>query len=259
MKVKRKIIKIDEELCDGCGRCVPGCPEQALQVMETPKGPKARLVKDFYCDGLGACLGTCPTGALSIVEDEVEPYDEVATVERIKDKAPDMLGTHLEHMKEHAHEMNAGHGGHKGCPGAKVMHWDSKKNGPSYTTTRIGSQLRQWPVQLHLVRPDAPYFKNADIVFVADCVPIACGDFHEDFLKNRAIAMGCPKFDDAEVYIEKIAQIIALADPKSIEVVVMEVPCCSALESIVQQAIRKSGKDITYKKSVVGIKGDRKQ
>jgi Pyruvate/2-oxoacid:ferredoxin oxidoreductase delta subunit len=258
MKVRRKIIKIDEELCDGCGNCVPGCPEQALQVVETPDGPKARLVKEFYCDGLGACLGTCPTGALSITEQEVDPYDEVATVDRIREKAPDMLEIHQQHMAEHAHEMHSAHEGHKGCPGAKVMHWDKAPCDESCTATRIGSHLRQWPVQLHLVRPDAPYFKNADIAFVADCVPIAYGDFHEDFLKKRAIAMGCPKFDDAQAYIDKIAQIIALSDPKSIEVVVMEVPCCSALETIVQHAIEKSGKKIAYKKSVIGIKGDRK-
>ena len=256
MKVKRKIITIDEELCDGCGNCVPGCPEQALQVVDTPDGPKARLVKEFYCDGLGACLGTCPTGALSIVEQEVDPYDEEATVERIKEKSPDMLETHTKHMKEHAHEMHGVHDGHKSCPGAKVMHWDNVPCDESCTATRIGSQLRQWPVQLHLVRPDAPYFKNADIVFVADCVPIAYGDFHKDFLENRAIAMGCPKFDDAKAYTEKIAQIITLSDPKSIEVVVMEVPCCSALETIVQQAISMSGKDISYKKSIVAIRGD---
>jgi ferredoxin len=259
MKVKRKVINIDEELCDGCGNCVPGCPEQALQVVDTPKGPKARLVKEFFCDGLGACLGTCPTGALSITEQEVDPYDEEATVKRIKEKAPDMLDTHMQHMQEHAHEMHGAHEGHKGCPGAKVMHWDKAQNDQPSAATRIGSQLRQWPVQLHLVHTDAPYFKNADIVFVADCVPVAYGDFHEDFLKNRVIAMGCPKFDDAQAYTEKIAQIIALSEPKSIEVVVMEVPCCSALETIVQKAVKMSGKNIPYKKSVIGIKGDRKQ
>jgi len=258
MKVRRKMIKIDEELCDGCGNCVPGCPEQALQVIDTPKGLKARLVKEFYCDGLGACLGTCPTGALTIVEQDAEPYDEEATIQRIKDKAPDMLETHTRHMKEHASKMHAHHAGHKGCPGAKTMQWDDKENDPSCCATPIGSQLRQWPVQLHLVHPDAPYFRNADIVFVADCVPVACGNFHQDFLKNKAIAIGCPKFDDAEAYIEKIAQILTLAKPKSVEVVVMEVPCCSALEAIVEKAIHTSGIEIPCKKTVIGIKGDQK-
>lgn len=256
MKIKRKIITIDEELCDGCGNCVPGCPEQALQIVETPNGPKARLVKEFYCDGLGACLGTCPTGALSVVEAEVEPYDEGATIERIKEKAPDMLDTHLQHMKEHAPGMPGHHAGHKSCSGAKTMQWEEAQTDPSSCTTRIGSQLRQWPVQLHLVRSDAPYFQNADIVFVADCVPVACGNFQEDFLKNRAIAIGCPKFDDADAYVEKIAQIISRAQPRSIEVVVMEVPCCSALEVIVQQALKKVGKNLPYKKTTIGIKGD---
>lgn len=257
MKLRRKIIKINEELCDGCGNCVPGCPEQALQIVETSKGPKARLVKDFYCDGLGACLGTCPTGALSIIEEEVEPYDEEATVRRIKEKAPEMLDTHIKHMHEHAPEMHTHHAGHKGCPGAKTMQWDDKET-DTCCDTRIESQLRQWPVQLHLVKSDAPYFKNADLVFVADCVPIAYGNFQQDFVKGKAIAIGCPKFDDAEAYTEKIAQIIALSKPKSIEVVVMEVPCCSALVVIVQNALQATGKDIPCKKTVIGIKGDKK-
>lgn len=255
MKVKRKIIKIDEKLCNGCGNCIPGCPEQALQIVETPDGPKARLVKEFYCDGLGACLGSCPTDALSIVEQEVDPYDEAATVERIKEKAPEMLETHVRHMEEHGHEMHDHHAGHGTCPGAKVMQWDGRGSDTSGTATRIGSRLRQWPVQLHLVRPDAPYFRNADIVIVADCVPVAYGDFHEDFLDGRAVAVGCPKFDDAAAYEEKIAQIISFGRPKSIEVVVMEVPCCSTLETIVQNAIRTAGSTIPYKKTVIGIKG----
>ena len=259
MKVKRKIIKINEDLCDGCGNCVPGCPEQALQIVETPHGPKARLIKEFYCDGLGACLGFCPRGALLIVEDEVDAYDETATLERIKEKAPEMLNSHIRHMKEHAHEMDGHHAGHKVCPGAKVMQWRDENTNSSCCATRIGSRLRQWPVQLNLVQPSAPYFRNADIAFVADCVPVAYEDFHEDFLNNKAIAIGCPKFDNAKAYTEKISQIITLSQPRSIEVVVMEVPCCSALETIVQNAIQIAGSNIPYKKTVIGLKGTKQR
>ncbi|UCC13047.1 MAG: 4Fe-4S dicluster domain-containing protein [candidate division WOR-3 bacterium] len=256
-KVKRKIIKIDEELCDGCGNCIPACPEQALQIVETENGKKARLVKELYCDGLGACLGNCPTGALSIIEDEVEPYDDEATIQRIKESAPEMLETHIKHMQEHGH---ASHAQHKhtathACPSAKVMQWE-KAEQKGEKVGRIDSQLRQWPVQIHLVPAAAPYFKNADIVFVADCVPFSYANLHQDFIKGKAVAVGCPKFDDADAYIEKITNIIRQSQPKSLTVVTMEVPCCSGLVSIVKQAIQQSGSDLPLKTVIVTIKGE---
>jgi len=210
-KVKRKIIKIDEEKCNGCGNCIPSCPEQAMQIVDTPKGPKARLVKEFYCDGLGACLGSCPTGALTIEERETDVYDEEATIARIK-------------------EM-----------------------------TKIPSELRQWPIQLHLVPPLAPYFQNQDLLIVADCVPFAYANFHQDFLKGKAspgLAIGCPKLDDVDAYIEKVTQIIKTANPKSIKVVHMEVPCCSGLVHIVKQALNQAKKDIPFEEITIGIKGE---
>lgn len=255
-KVKRKIIVIDEEKCNGCGLCIPSCPEQALQIVETPKGPKARLVKEFYCDGLGACLGSCPTGALTIEEKETEPYDEEATIERIKEVAPEMLEVHLKHMKEHSQHTNH-HVKHSfsGCPSSQTMHWNKNKTNKNQKV-EIESELQQWPIQLHLVNPAAPYFKNADIMFVADCVPFAYGNFHQDFLKGKAIAIACPKLDDLDGYYEKVRQIIELNNPKSITVVNMEVPCCFGLLHIVEEAVNKLKKKPKIKQVIVGIKGD---
>jgi ferredoxin len=259
-KTKRKIIHIDEELCDGCGSCVPGCPEQALQIVETQKGPKARLVKEFYCDGLGACLGSCPTGALTITEEEAEPYNEEATIARIKDKAPEMMETHIKHMKEHADELPEHHShrmpeGVKGCPGARMMQWKEKR-ASGREQAKIDSELRQWPVQIHLVPPFAPYLKNADITIIADCVPFAYPNMHQDFLKGKAVLVGCPKLDDADYYVEKIAQIIKHAQPKSIQIVHMEVPCCFGLSHIINEARKRAGSNVPVEELTVSIKGE---
>ena len=259
-KVKRKIIDIDEELCTGCGDCIPSCPEQALQIVETPNGPKARLVGEFFCDGLGACLGACPTGALTVTEEEVEPYDEDATITRIKEKAPEMLETHLKHMKEHGTELTEHHEHHaaKGqcaCPSAKVMQWNEEDESTE-KTTRSKSRLRQWPVKIYLVPPTAPYLKNADLVIIADCVPFTYANLHQDFIKDKVVLVGCPKFDDADAYVEKISQIIKTANPKSITVVLMEVPCCSGLVNIVQQAIEQTGSAVPFSTATISIKGE---
>ncbi len=257
-KIKRKIIKIDEEKCNGCGNCIPACPEQAIQIIDTPKGPKAKLVKELYCDGLGACLGSCPTGALIIEEREAEPYDEEATIERIKEIAPEMLQVHLEHMKEHSQHLSQHNINHifSGCPSAQSMQWDKKVTKSKNKKVKIDSELQQWPIQLHLVNPAAGYFKNAHIIFVADCVPFAYGNFHQDFLKGKAIAIACPKLDDTDRYYEKIRQIIELNNPKSITVVNMEVPCCFGLLHIVKEAVSKLDKKLRINQVIVGIKGN---
>jgi NAD-dependent dihydropyrimidine dehydrogenase PreA subunit len=267
MKITRKIININEELCNGCGQCIPSCPEQAIQLVDTPEGKKARLVKELYCDGLGACLGTCPTGALTIEEREAEPYDDEATIARIKEVAPELLETHREHLQEHAAEMSAQplqptSSESFTCPSARMLKWDEQKIEPkeaSEPTVLLRSELRQWPVQLHLVPPVAPYFKNADLFLVADCVPFAYANFHQEFLKgeDRAIAVGCPKLDDAQAYVEKLTQIITIAQPKSITVVNMEVPCCFGLVRIAQLAIEQSGQDVPCKTITISIKGDK--
>ncbi len=263
MKVKRKIITIDEELCTGCGECIPNCAEQALELVETDDGPKARLVKEFYCDGLGACLGTCPTGALIIEEKEVDQYNEEAVIERIKEVAPEMLESHIQHMEEHADELPSLQlqktetgGGCGGCPSAQMLKWDEEVI-ESKETINFPSELRQWPVQIHLVPPSAPYFKNADLVIIADCVPFSYANFHQDFVKGNTIAVGCPKLDDANAYVAKIAQIIKTSAPKSIKVVKMEVPCCSGLVRIVEQAMKEAGNNIPFEAVTVSIKGEK--
>jgi ferredoxin len=259
-KVKRQIIKINEELCTGCGDCIPACPEQALQIVETPNGPKARLVKEIYCDGLGACLGVCPTGALTITEEEVEPYNDDATVQHIRDTNPDMLETHVKHIIENARKLHKEHDHQDkcACSSAKVIEWQEEKK-PAQSGVRAGSQLRQWPVQINLVPPSAPYLKGADIVIIADCVPFAYANLHQDFLKDNVVLVGCPKFDDAEAYIDKITQIIKQARPKSLQVVHMEVPCCHGLTNIVKEAVRNSGNGVSFKKVIIGIKGERQE
>lgn len=259
-RIKRKIINIDEELCTGCGDCIPSCPEQALQIVETPNGPKARLVGEFFCDGLGACLGACPTGALTVTEEEVEPYDEEATITRIKEKAPEMLKTHLKHMKEHGAELTKHQKPHAqkdqcACPSAKVMQW-TEAGETQEQTAKLKSQLRQWPVQIHLVPPQAPFLRNADLVIIADCVPFTYANLHQDFIKDKVMLVGCPKFDDAEAYIEKISQIIKTADPKSITAVLMEVPCCSGLANIVRQAIEQTDSKVPFSTVTISIKGE---
>lgn len=251
---RRKIIHIDEDLCNGCGNCIPACPEQALQIVETEHGPKARLVKEIYCDGLGTCLGNCPTSALILIEEEAEPYDEEATIGRIKD----LLEKHVEHQREQSGERQHAHTKSKAtraCPGATVVQWDEKKEHQE-KLRRVASELRQWPVQISLVPPTAPYLRNADIAVIADCVPFAYANLHEDFLKNRTVLVGCPKFDDAEMYVEKIAQIIEQSKPKSIRVVRMEVPCCSGLTHIVQEARKRADSDIPVEEVIVSIKGE---
>lgn len=251
-RVKRKTIKIDEEKCDGCGLCIPSCPEGALQIVDG----KARLVKESFCDGLGACLGDCPQGALAIEEKEVEEYDEEGVIAHIKEKSPELLGKHLAHLGEHAHELpqHHSHAGLSSCPSAQMLHWERKE--PADQSERASSELRQWPIQLHLVPPDAPYLQNADLVLVADCVPFAYANFHHDFLKGKAIAIGCPKLDDLGAYVSKVAQILETAEIKSVKVVHMEVPCCYGLVHIVREALRKSGKDIPLEAVMIGVKGE---
>ncbi|OGS20553.1 MAG: hypothetical protein A2252_09850 [Elusimicrobia bacterium RIFOXYA2_FULL_39_19] len=260
--MKRKIIKIDEKKCTGCAACITGCPEQAIQIVDTKQGPKARLVKDFYCDGLGACLGTCPEGAISIEEREAQEYDDKATVERIKMVAPEMLETHIKHLEAHGMGGSGKHEHKKheiicGCPSAQTMDLKKKLNlkAEITNTQAFQSELVNWPVQMHLVSPSATYFKNADIAIVADCVPFAYASAHQDFFKGRVVIIGCPKLDDTDTYTEKVTDIITQASPKSITVVHMEVPCCSGLDYLVQEAIKKSDKKVPYKKIVITIKG----
>ncbi|MGC8781977.1 MAG: ATP-binding protein [Anaerolineae bacterium] len=263
-KVKRQIITIDEEKCDGCGACVPSCAEGALQVVDG----KARLVKESYCDGLGACLGECPQAALRVVEMEVEAYDELAVLGYLQQVAPHMVEKHVAHLREHglASAYNPAPAGVAACPSVQVRAWDEarRRDGSpaaiplfaaraAAAAPRLTSELRQWPVQLHLVPIRAPFFADADLALIADCVPFAEPNTHADFIRGHAIAVGCPKLDDGRAYIAKLSQILQHNDIRSLTVVRMEVPCCGGLEYIAQQALALSGKQIPFKSLIVTI------
>jgi ferredoxin len=248
--IKRKIIKIDELLCDGCALCIPSCPEGALQIIDG----KAKLVKESFCDGLGACLGDCPQNALAIVDEFTDEYDETSVIEHIKLNTPDKLQTHIQHLRKHAHELNLIEKPAAGCPSSRMIQWDTKpavQEEAAYT-----SQLRQWPIQLHLVPPTAPYFQNADFVLVADCVPFVYANFHSDFLSGNAIAIACPKLDDKSPYVQKLSQIFKTGNLKSVKVVVMEVPCCSGLVTLVKEAANYANFDLPIEIITIGIKGN---
>ena len=246
MKVLRKIIKIDDELCDGCGNCIPSCAEGALEIVDG----KARVIADFYCDGLGACLGECPTGALSIVEREADEFDEEAVEEHLAKQPAE---------KPRAMPMVSG-----GCPSARLQTFAPDEAATASNTAQTSqpaaleqseSALAHWPVQIMLVPPTAPFLKNADLLVVADCVPVTYPDFHRDFLKGKAVMMGCPKFDDAQHYIEKFSEICKVSGIKSITNVVMEVPCCSALPMIVKKGMQLSGVTIPMEEVVISTRG----
>jgi ferredoxin len=237
-KISRDIIKIDEEKCDGCGLCVPACKEGAIQIIDG----KAKLVSEIYCDGLGACLGECPQDAITIEKRVAQDFDEEATQQ------------HLKKMK--AKEKAAIPPLACGCPG--TMARTIKKE--STTTTRHGdqqSELRQWPIQLTLVPVTAPYLMNADLVILADCTAVAYANLHRDFLKDKVIVMACPKLDEVEPYIEKLARMFDHNNFKSIEVVMMEVPCCRGLGQIADVAAKNANKSVKIKKTIVGIDGNK--
>lgn len=260
IKKKRKIINIDEEKCNGCGQCLPGCPEGALRIVDG----KARLVRESYCDGLGACLGHCPQGALQVYEREADEYDANAVLAHLEKQSPGLAEKHREHLRAHGmgelvrkQDISL-----KGCPSEKVSCW-GKENGAESSgpndmeeSGSSGSALCHWPVKLHLIPPAADFLKNADLLLVADCVPFAYGNMHKDFIKGKAVAAGCPKFDDIEAYADKIQQILESVIIRSITVVYMEISCCSGLIRIVRDALVKSGNDIPFEAVLIGVNGD---
>ncbi len=236
--MKRNIIRIDRDKCNGCGKCVTACVEGAIELVDG----KAQLVSEVYCDGLGACIGECPTGALVIEEREAAAFDEAAVHAR------------MEAMKTGAcpgaHVSSGG-----GCPGAAVRSMARKLSAGHATDESARSSLSQWPVQLMLVPPTAPFLKGADILITADCVPFAVGDFHDRYLAGRAVLVGCPKLDDIAYYEEKIAQIFKTAAPRSITVLRMEVPCCGGLAAATARAVQASGADVPFEVHIIGIDG----
>jgi NAD-dependent dihydropyrimidine dehydrogenase PreA subunit len=252
----REIVKIDEEKCDGCGLCVPACAEGAIQIIDG----KARLIADNLCDGLGACLGHCPKDAIVVEKRAADEFDEEAVEEHLK-------GTGRE-MSTPAAQAHGGcpsaqvqsfaapaHGG--GCPSARLMSFD-KPATPAEEISARPSELRQWPVQMHLVPPSAPFLRDADLLLAADCVPFAYADFHRDFLQGRALLIGCPKLDDGQAYLQKLTDILSQNDIRSLTVLHMEVPCCSGLIILARQAIAASGKNVPLETVRIGIQGERK-
>ena len=259
-KVKRQIISIDQERCDGCGMCAPSCAEGALQIVNG----KARLVKESYCDGLGACLGDCPQGALTILELEADEYDEMEVLANLRQAGPAFADVHAAHSRSHAADSIPLHAvggappsplpeGAPACPSIRVAQWEEEE--PASVMERQRSQLRQWPVQLHLLPARAPFFEDADLVLVADCVPFAYANFHEDFLRGNVVAVGCPKLDDARAYIDKVTQILQQSNVRSLKVAYMEVPCCGGLVTIAQQALANSGRSIPFESVMIAIAG----
>lgn len=245
--INRKIIKIDEDLCTGCGNCVIACAEGALEVIDG----KARVVNEIFCDGLGACIGECPEGALEIIEKKALEFDEEA-VER-----------HLESLKHNEKKMIALEKPNVndaplpcGCPSSKTMVFNDIREGIE-VGGKVFSTLRQWPVQMHLISPIAPYYHGADVILSADCVAYSYGDFHRDFLKNKAIAIACPKLDQGrDTYIKKIKALIDDAKINTLTVVMMEVPCCSGLLALAQESAKQANRKVPIKSIVIGVQGD---
>ena len=237
----RKIVKINEEKCTGCGLCIPNCAEGALQIVDG----KAKLITDKFCDGLGACLGHCPEDAITVIEREAEEFDEKA------------VEAFLHKQKETQPQSKPQPTPFAGCPSSRVMQFKvPKAEGSASSTTSSSSQLAQWPIQLKLVPINAPYFQDADLLIAADCVPFAYANFHQDFLKGKAVVVGCPKLDDIQFYKEKLTEIFKTNSIKSITVPYMEVPCCFGLVKVTEDAIAASGKNIPLKKIKIGIRGD---
>jgi len=270
--MKRQIIEIDEKKCTGCGECIPNCPEGALQIIDG----KARLVSDLFCDGLGACIGNCPEGAISTVEREAEPYNEAKVMENIIKAGPNTIKAHLNHLKDHSQTefytqaveilknknipvpdmKNEAECTHAGCPGMAAR--SIERAGLSDAVPgSLNSELRQWPVQLHLLNPHASYLKNADLLVSADCAPFAFADFHRKFLKGRIVINFCPKLDQGiDRYVEKLAEIFSSADIRSVTIIRMEVPCCGGIENIIRHALHKAGKSMSLKTFVISIQGE---
>jgi Pyruvate/2-oxoacid:ferredoxin oxidoreductase delta subunit len=249
--MQRKVVHIDEAKCDGCGLCVPSCAEGAIQIVDG----KARLIADRYCDGLGACLGECPQDAITIVQREAEPFDE----EAVRQQAARVQAASAPLASEAQQRPTA-------CPGsmAQNLQLDVLAPQPAATTKSASggipaeaasSGLGNWPVQLHLVQPNAPFLQDADLLLVADCVPFALADFHNRFLRKRPVVIGCPKLDDPSAYVEKLSQIIAVANIRSITVIHMEVPCCTGLVWIAENALRTSGSNAPLEDVTVSIRG----
>lgn len=238
----RKIVQIDEEKCNGCGDCIPNCPEGALKIVDG----KARLVSDRYCDGLGACLGVCPRDAIRVVEREAEEFDEEAVAALTSRQQSPSPADHALHGSV--------------CPGAALMDIACVHDrGPAERHQGESSALSQWPVQLRLVPVSAPFFQGADLLLTADCVPFALPDFHARLLRGKRLLVGCPKLDDSAYYAEKLTDILKRNDVRSLTIVHMEVPCCFGMMALARRAVSECDKRIPVRKVVVGLHGEIKE
>jgi ferredoxin len=287
--MKRKIIHIDDRLCNGCGNCIPNCPEGALQLIEG----KARLISDLFCDGLGACIGECPLGAITVEEREAEPYDERRVmVENIIPKGEAVIRAHLEHLQGHGEQelldqalgaleeaglsvtleeetAGCGHQGGGGCPGSRSRELGTGAAGHSApkpvaavpgtepaAAAPVASELSHWPVQMHLIPPSAPYFRDADLLLAADCVGFAFGDFHRGLLKGKRLAIACPKLDShQDVYLDKLKALIDFAGIRSMTVVTMEVPCCRGLLQLARRAVAEAERKVPLHWKEISVDG----
>jgi len=269
--VQRDIIKINEDKCNGCGLCVPNCPEGALQIIDG----KARLVSDLFCDGLGACIGNCPEGAIYVEKREAEEYDERKVMENIIKQGKNTIKAHLEHLENHGAdkylkeakdflkergidipEKKESTKTRSFCPGSKIMDFSREEKNQNEGGKRT-SELKQWPIQLHLVSPNAPYFVGKDVLLAADCTAFSIGDFHKDFLKGKTLIIACPKLDsNIDVYVEKLRKMIDESRINTLTVLVMEVPCCSSLLQIAKKALNSASRKIPIKLIVIGLNGE---
>ena len=299
----REMVKIDEELCDGCGECIPNCHEGALQMIDG----KARLISDLMCDGLGACLGHCPQGAITIEKREAEPYNETKVMEIMVEKGENTVVAHLQHLKEHneleflkegvqylkdhkeelkfsvAEVLQRVHNAKVeeeqlacGCAGSEARSFTPQSAAGGMIPAAAGtipaaggfslaggtvaeqaSELRQWPVQMHLINPGASYFRQSDLVLAADCVAFSVGNFHSKWLKGKTLAIACPKLDSGlETYVEKIRGLIDEAKINTLTVMMMQVPCCGGLMQMVKMAAGQAERKIPVKRIIVGVEGD---
>jgi len=293
-EMKRDILKIDEEKCNGCGICVPNCHEGALQVIDG----KVRLISELMCDGLGACIGHCPEGAITIETREAEPYNEVKVMEQMAKKGKNTVIAHLKHLKDHGetdllkegvgylkkhraelafsldevfHEVH-NHGMHRGsnphhttddhkhgacgCPGSAERTIE-RTSEPEPSILSTASELRQWPVQMHLINPNASYFRGADLLISADCAAYCTGAFHSRFLKGRSLAIACPKLDsNTDIYVQKITALIETAKVNTITVMIMEVPCCGGLLQMVKTASSRASRKVPVKIIQLAVSGE---
>lgn len=270
--MKRKIIKIDHDRCNGCGLCIPNCPEGAIQLIDG----KARLVSDLLCDGLGACLGHCPEGAITVEEREAEPYDERRVMATILPQGENTIRAHLKHLKDHGeseyhrqaleylkeHQVTIAEAPapalapQGGCPGSRSATFQTAPAALSGAGRRP-SQLSHWPIQLHLIAPAAAHFAGSDLLIAADCTAFTLGDFHQEYLAGKTLIIACPKLDEGqEVYLEKIKALIDQARVNTITVMIMEVPCCGGLLRLVQAAAAQASRKVPIKLILVSVRGE---